>query len=560
MKENGFVRVSLEAAETPLAGKILEILGRKLMERTGLKLKPAGREAPDIALGIEDGIGEEGYRIETGPGGMVRVAGNDGRGLLYGVGRLLRDARLAPGRFEPGAWRGASAPRLRVRGIYFATHFGNFHDLAPMAEIVRYIEELALWGCNMLSVWYDMHHFTGIGDPAAQRAIDRLHGMLKAANSVGMGASLGGLANEAYSTSPEGLRAEPAPHHYHVEICPSKPGGMELIMTWRREMLAAFSDLDVRYFWIWPYDQGGCMCRDCSPWGGNGFVRTAEPMARLIREAFPGAKIVVSTWEFGYWHGDAEWDQFYRAVAGRPDWIDYILSEGHGDFPPYVLKHGKPGGYPLLNFPEISMHGMSPWGGFGANLQPARLQKVWDACRGMLAGGFPYSEGIFEDLNKVVCLQLYWDGDRRAEDIVKEYAAAEFAPEAAGLVTQAVMRLERNMSHDLATEWKETLAGAHADKPFYHLNSCSEPDECLDLLGRAESSMDEAARKSWRWRVLKIRAELDSELARTGGAASDRADVLFRELAAIYHADSARSRLSVMPPGRAALRAMSGQG
>ena len=116
MKENGFVRVSLEAAETPLAGKILEILGRKLMERTGLKLKPAGREAPDIALGIEDGIGEEGYRIETGPGGMVRVAGNDGRGLLYGVGRLLRDARLAPGRFEPGAWRGASAPRLRVRG------------------------------------------------------------------------------------------------------------------------------------------------------------------------------------------------------------------------------------------------------------------------------------------------------------------------------------------------------------------------------------------------------------------------------------------------------------
>ena len=206
------------------------------------------------------------------------------------------------------------------------------------------------------------------------------------------------------------------------------------------------------------------------------------------------------------------------------------------------------------------MHGMSPWGGFGANLQPARLKKVWDACRGMLAGGFPYSEGIFEDLNKVVCLQLYWDGDRRAEDIVKEYAAAEFAPEAAGLVTQAVMRLERNMSHDLAKEWKETLAGAHADKPVYHLNSCSKPDECLDLLGRAEASMDEAARKSWRWRVLKIRAELDSELARTGGAASDRADVLFRELAAIYHADSARSSLSVMPPGRAALRAMSGQG
>lgn len=548
------VRVKVEVKKTPLVVKTLEIFGRKILERTGLKLEFADKDVPDILLGIESGIGEEGYRIETTLAGIVRVVGNDDRGLLYGVGKLLRNARMAPGSFAPGAWRGTSVPRLKVRGIYFATHFGNFYDLAPMDEIVRYIEDLALWGCNLLSVWYDMHHFTGIADPAAQRVIDRLHGMLKAANNVGMGASLGGLANEAYSSSPKELRAEPAPHHYHVEICPSKPAGLELILKWRKEMLAAFSDLDVRYFWIWPYDQGGCMCKDCSPWGGNGFVRTAEPMARLIRETFPNAKIVVSTWEFGYWHGDAEWDQFYQAVAGRPDWIDYILSEGHGDFPPYVLKHGKPGNYPLLNFPEISMSGMYPWGGFGANLQVARVQKVWNACQGMLAGGFPYSEGIFEDINKVVCLQLYWDGARNAEDIVQEYAAAEFAPASAGLVAQAIALLEQNMNHDLNKDWKKAQACRQADNPIYQLSSCSRSDECLALLNQAGSVMDAAVRQSWRWRMLKIRAELDVELVRTNGAATDRTDTLFQEVATISHLDNEKSDLTIMPPSRETLR------
>ncbi len=557
MTKDACVRVRIEAGKTPLVEKTLEILGRKLLERTGLQLKLTDTDAPDIALGIEPGIGAEGYRIEPGPGGGVRVAGNDERGLLYGVGRLLRDSRLAPGRFEPGAWRGASAPRLKERGIYFATHFGNFYDLAPMDEIVRYVEDLALWGCNLLAVWYDMHAFTGIDDPAARRVIDRLHGILEAANNVGMGALLGVLANEAYSTSPKELRADPAPAHYHVEICPSKPGGMELILKWRREMLAAFSDLDVRCFWIWPYDQGGCMCRDCSPWGSNGFIRTAEPVARLIRETFPAARIVLSTWEFGYWHGDFEWDKFYEAMAEKPDWVDYILSEGHGDFPPYVLKHGRPGGLPLLNFPEISMSGMSPWGGFGANLQPARLQKVWNAARNMLAGGFPYSEGIFEDVNKAICLQFYWDGDRSAEDIVREYAAAEFSPDAAGIIAKAVMGLERNMGHDISGDWKDAVAGGHVKKPALVLKSCSNPDENLELLNQAEALMDESARRAWRWQVLKIRAGLDSEMARTGGRISERADALFKKLAAIYHADNERSYLCVLPPSRDALLAKS---
>ena len=65
-----------------------------------------------------------------------------------------------------------------------------------------------------------------------------------------------------------------------------------------------------------------------------------------------------------------------------------------------------PGGLPLLNFPDISMYGQNPWGGYGANPHPGRLQQRWDETKKKLSGGFPYSEGIYEDINKVICAQL----------------------------------------------------------------------------------------------------------------------------------------------------------
>jgi hypothetical protein len=557
------IRIRVKTGRTPLVAKTIEVMARKLRER-GVDLIDCEAEqsckgAVDAILDCQPGIGEEGYSIawaDDAQRSAWRIIGNDERGLLYGVGKFLRGCQFEG---DAGAWRyvgeeGTWRPKLVVRGMYFATHFHNFYHDAPLAEVESYVEDLALWGCNALSVWYDMHHYAGIQDPAAQAMIARLRAVIKAANAVGIGAGLTTLSNEAYHTSPKPLRAEPFPHHYHVEICPSKPEGLALILKWRQEMLEAFADLEIEYFWIWPYDQGGCKCADCKPWGGNGFVRNAEAVGSLVRRLLPRAKIVVSTWEFGYWDGDLEWEQFYAALKAKPGWVDYIMAEGHGDFPPYILKHGAPPHFPMLNFPEISMSGMGPWGGFGANLQTQRLQKVWATCRGMLAGGFPYSEGIFEDLNKVVCLQLYWDPDRSVGDIVREYAAAEFSPAVMDDVAKAVILLEDNMSHGLAptdrlSDWRrKTLEGAGAAEDacvLYSLNKVRNPEEPLKLLDAAGRRMPALARASWRWRMLWLRAALDVELTRSGGAPTAVADGYFEEVCRISSADAADWAVSV---------------
>ncbi|MHB9110065.1 MAG: hypothetical protein ACYDCO_23680 [Armatimonadota bacterium] len=540
------IRIATE--RTSMVEKTIEIMARKLAERG----RPALVEgaAPDLVLDIRPEVGAQAFQIAR-DGGAWQVSGGDERGLLYGAGKFLRGCRFGEGVTYAGP-TGTFAPTLPVRGMYFATHFHNFYHDAPLEDVERYVEDLALWGCNALSVWFDFHHYSGIDDPAAQAMIARLHAILKAANAVGMGAGLTSLANEAYYTSPPDLRAEPFPHHYHVELCPSKPGGLELIMQWREEMLNAFADLDVEYVWIWPYDQGGCKCDACKPWGGNGFVRNAEAYGKLLRRVMPQAKSVVSTWEFGYWAGDAEWELFYQAMAPKPDWVDYYMAEGHGDFPPYIVQHGPPPHFPMLNFPEISMSGMGPWGGFGANLQPARLQKVWDSAKQWLAGGFPYSEGIYEDLNKAVCLQLYWDPERKVEDIVREYAG-EWAPCAVEQVTEAAYLLEAQMRHgmagmDVLQQW---VADGQPDIVLYSLPEVTEPDKPLALLDAADKTMTAAAARHWRWRLLWLRAALDAELTRSGGRATDASDAYFEEIERISCVQHGITWVSA--PGRQAL-------
>ncbi len=531
-----------------------DLLERGLFQRRAAR-RDACRDITSAVLDIQPGIGDEGFRIERA-GGRVRLVGNDERGLLYAVGKHLRDP----------AWRGTSVPEKPIRAIYFATHFHNFYHDAPIETVCRYIEELALWGCNTLTVWFDMHHYNGIHDPAAQQMITRLRTMLRTAEAVGMRPGFMLLANEAYANSPVELRADwTAGHdgyfrepggHYHVEICPNQPGGLEQILNDRAGMLDAFEGIAPGFVVIWPYDQGGCTCAKCAPWGANGFLNVAEPLARLLRQRNPAAKLVLSTWYFDHFV-KGEWEGLSRAFSGgKPDWVDYLLADDYGGFPEYPLTHGMPGGIQGMNFPEISMNGMFPWGGFGANPRPAHWQQYWDTAGAKLAGGFPYSEGIFEDLNKVLQLQLNWNGRQSTREIVREYAAAEFSPDVADDVTQAIFMMEESLDHGVDGAQARAIIEAggwnkrEQSAAIYGLPNVRAPSY-TGILRRADRQLPAAARAAWRWRILMLRAMLDEELLRSGGRPTATSEACFDELTAIYHAGEAEWMVS--PPGKQAI-------
>lgn len=507
------------------------------------------RQPTNVELTIRPGIGAEGFRIEDG-----RITGNDERGLIYGVGKFLRDP----------AWRGTSKPDRALRPMYFATHFHNFYHDAPIADVCRYIEELALWGCNLLMVWFDMHHYAGIDDPAAQAMVRRLRTMLETAQGVGMQSGLAMLANEAYANSPLEQRGDFRWKEngyksnigaYGVEICPNKPGGMELICRYRQEVLDAFAGLDIGLFSLGAYDQGGCTCARCRPWGANGYLRTCEVVAPLVKRSFPNAKFMLVTWYLDK-HIDGEWAGLARAFAnGAPQYVDCLLADNAGSFPEYPLKHGVPGGLPVISFPEISMVGMWPWGGFGANPRIAHWQSYWDSLDARIAAAIPYSEGIYEDLNKVLQLQHGWDRRRPLCDIAREYAAAEFSPDTADAAVDAMLKMEETLEHGVDYGGvRDVMIGGGWDRivgatpTIYRTPKVTKPVRHASLLRRIDAKLPPEKRSAWRWRVLYLRALLDEELLRSGGRPTEASDRHFDELVRIYHAGEAEWIVS--PVGR----------
>ncbi len=526
---------------------VAELFARQLATRCGTAVVP--RPSCVVELVVDAALGAETCSITDGPDGAVRVCGGDRRGVLYGVGKLLRESHFEPGRLLPGRWRGVSRPAKPVRGIYFATHFYNYYQTAPVEEIERYVEELALWGMNTLAVWYDMHHFHGFDDPEAVAFRERLHGILRAARRLDLDIWLLVVGNEAYDDSPAELRAAPGGGrggYYEVAVCPAKPAGMDYILGVLGQYFDWARELQPAAVCIWPYDQGGCGCAECQPWGSRGFLRCVEEVGTLARAKLPGTQIVLSTW----YMDQLEWQAVASRLRRHPALADALLMEHfHAPFGPAPLAEGAALGLPVVGFPEISMHGMFPWGGFGANPQPQRFAAEWHKNRAALAGGFPYSEGIFEDLNKTLWLRLYWDPEATVETVLDDYLGFEFGLTDPAPVREAILTLERN--HHFRW-WPGKLDGAKIMMDWLPSRGAApQPDpgaeEAFAALRDANDGMPEWARRSWRWRIVYLRALLDAELKANGGSPTPACSEAFQELNRLY-AVGERTDTVVRPP------------
>lgn len=552
-----YLNIVLESPGSPLIEREIQILENRTKERTGITPRMGMSQSCAVELNLRKGIGRDGFDIEPVPRG-VRITGNDPRGLLYGIGKFLRTNTYHQGSLVFGDWHGRSVPEMRFREIYFATHFHNFYEEAPVEEINRYVEDLALWGYNGVDVWFDMHTFNGIDDPAAQTMIKRLNVILKAAKGLGLDTGLMLVANEAYANSPVALRADETAGHdgyfatpqgnYAVQLCPSKPGAKELMLKWREGTFRAFRGVGINHITIWPYDPGGCTDRADAPWGSNGFLKMAKPIAKMARQDFPGCKIILSTWRFNHFTS-GEWDGLDRKFGNhQPGWVDYIMAGADGGLQRFLgnpPKHRVPGDLPLLSFPDIAMWGAMPWGGFGANPLPKHDQQMWELGKDTTEGGFPYSEGIFDDLNKVTYSQLYWGKGTSTDSIVDEYVSYEFSPEIVEPMRKAIAILEEDYPR---TDENVTTDGARVR---FVLTHSSHAAEAYQLFQQMAKKLSPKVQNSWRWRILYLRALIDDELVKNDFYVSPRCENAFEQLTEIYYGKTAAWTLT--PPTKEAI-------
>ncbi len=129
--------------------KAVTVLVEEVEKRTGIlwPVMSASTEGARIEALSHQSQPAEGYHIEVGSA-WVRITGNDARGVLFGIGRLLRELRMEKGSVAVAdGWKETSNPRYFLRGHQLGYRpKTNSYDGWSVPVWEQYIRDLAVFG------------------------------------------------------------------------------------------------------------------------------------------------------------------------------------------------------------------------------------------------------------------------------------------------------------------------------------------------------------------------------------------------------------------------------
>jgi hypothetical protein len=431
----------------------------------------SGKEAALQGLPVPEGVRTaraEGYGIATDmsrPGRPVLwIVGADPRGALFGVGRVLRNLVCRRGSVRLLAPLNlTSAPDYPIRGHQLGYRAqANSYDAWSPAQFDQYVRELALFGTNSIE---------GIPFQDTRPTVNRYP---------------------------------------------------------RSEMNVALSRICERYgqdYWLWvPADfdlkdaalraralqEHEALFRACPTLTGV-FVAGGDPgdnpaeliipyladLARLLAQTHPDARVWLSLQ--GY--RGSEQDSVYRWIEReRPAWLGGLVA-GPSSPPLPDLRARLPRPYALRDYPDIT-HSVRcqfpvPWwdpayaftlGRECVNPRPLFFARVIHDTAPCTDGFISYSDGIHDDVNKVVWSALAWDRNADLNTVLTEYSRVFFGPEVAGAAAAGIFALERNWDGALATN-----GGVEATFALWH--------------GLEEKAPN--LKSNWRWQMCLLRACYD---------------------------------------------------
>ena len=517
----GFSRIVVDASSLPADRRFVS----RMVEERVCERVPASDAAGtfSVKLSIDASLPPDFAEVRVkGSGAEVRAPRF--RTLVSGAGNLLKSFRYGRDRFAAadGSYDFKAAKSVRI--AYLARHFASPFMQFDAETMCRYMDDLVLDGINAFNTQTSIPNVDAVRLKHDVAERERFLGVSAAIvehlRKLDCGMGGGGGGNQAAGDTDPAIRAEkntnPRAPETGFNVCPEKPGAMEFLLSRQRRHLEKIKreGLDIKFLTHFPYDEGGCGCAKCEPWGCNGYLRMCEAFQPLNREAFPDAKSVVSTWLFRENEFAGLWE-----YLKTHDWIDYLEIDDFGaEYPQYPLDHPIPNGHTkIITFPEISMWGRIPWGGFGAVAYPKMLERIFRRCEKAVEGFRYYSEGIFEDINKAVVTGLYIDPSTTPNDILARYAAYHFPGVSPDDFVRLVELFEKN------------------HRPYMMERENADAAKTLAL--KMDRDILPSMKNSWRWRLVWLRAMIDPEICGTADLQPDSAKPYFDELVRLYHVE-----------------------
>ena len=425
--------VSLPANASQLEQKAAAVLVEETEKRSGLRWNIGSSDAQNasaaIRLAVVPAGGKplraESFAIEV-QGRSISIAAPDGRGLLFGAGKVLRSIVFAEGSAEldlPDS-RIIGAPRYRVRGHQLGYRpKTNSYDGWNVATWDQYIRDLAMFGTNTIELI----------PPRSDDAARSPH----------------------FPLPPERMMVEMARIAASYDLAVSiwypqfdREGAEE----WER-LFGSLARIDAVFI------PGG------DP-GGNSpeqLFAFAEKQKTVLRRLHPQAQMWLSLQGFD----EQRMNGFLRLAAEQPKdgWLNGIVFGPQTRLSLPELRRHVPAHLPIRLYPDIthSLECQFPvpdWDvGYalseGRECINPRPKGQADILRGYLPetiGFVTYSEGCNDDVNKFVWSALGWDPGQPVIDVLREYARYFVGADCGEGLAQGLLDLEENWRGPLATK------------------------------------------------------------------------------------------------------------
>ena len=378
--------------------------------------------------------GREGYRVAlnaAGRGGpTVLVLGADARGVLFGVGRLLRELRMTRGSVRvPASLSIVSTPQVALRGHQLGYRpKTNAYDAWDVPMWEQYIRDLAVFGSNAIELI----------PPRSDDAADSPHFPLP---QIDMMVEMSRIADEY---SQDVWIWYPA-----LDKDYGDPRQVESALKEWAEIFAKLPRIDAIFV----------------PGGDPGHTQPTHLMALLerqtasLRKYHPRAQMWLSPQGF-----TTPWmDEFYGILKTEPAWLTGLVfgPQVRDSLP--ILRARTPGRYRIRHYPDIThslraQYPVQDWDIAHAltsnreqiNPRPVDQALIFRSLLPHVTDFITYSEGANDDVNKFVWSGLGWDPKVDVQQILREYSRYFIGDGYTDTFAQGLLALERNWRGPLA--------------------------------------------------------------------------------------------------------------
>ena len=448
----------------------------------------------------------EGYAIASlaGPGGRwVFVIGHDDRGMLFGLGQLLRKSDWVPGHIRLDSQNACVAPRMPVRGHQLGYRFkSNTYDGWNRAQFEQYVRDLAVFGTNTIELLPPVTDDAASSPLFPQPALQMMIEVSELLRQYGLRCSV-------FYPAMARDYADPVTVGRELDVWESVLG-----------QLPEVDELIV------PGGDPGHMAPELL------FSFLGQLSLRLQRH-HPMATIWVSAQGFDA----AQMEVFYRLVAQRPSWLGGIVFGPQSRDSFEVQRARIPSDIPLRLYPDIghTAHAQFPvprWDpGFAltqgrepVDPRPQAETRIFEHFAG--ADGFvTYSEGVNDDVNKFIWAALGVDPSSTPGETLADYArwfvGYPLSPALIHDFAAGVQGLERNWVGPLETNTSIPAT--------------------LNLFRHIERVAPEAVRNNWRVQLALYRAWFDAYEQRRARAESRRESAALKLLSRARRLGSGRA-------------------